>query len=134
MIARLEVVQYPRGRGDYWTETFDSPDWYSIDAVIRSMEPYEKPIVSLLKNRDIPDADLMMVNGGDEVFHIQIANSDMRWSEVFDPDGSEEIVDVWTSDQGFSTSRKSTWSLEDALAIIRYYFDKGKPHPEYHWR
>ena len=133
MIQKLEVVHYPRGPGNYTTEPFDNPDWDTVLGQLRSMHPYEIPILTLLKHADIPDGDIMMVNGGNDTFHIQIADSDANWCQAFDPNGSDEMIDVWTSDQGFSCERKFTWSLKTACEIIKHYFNTGERHPDFQW-
>ncbi|QDU36971.1 hypothetical protein Mal4_12740 [Maioricimonas rarisocia] len=101
MIQRLEVVLYPRGSGEYRTVAHDDPSWELVEAELRSMDRYEKPILELLQHRDRTDGDLLMVNGGNGCYHVQIADADGCWSEAFDPEGDRTLVEVWTSDQGF---------------------------------
>jgi len=133
MIQRLEVTHYPRGPGNYTTVSFDNPCWETIFHELQTMDRYEKPILTLEQDVDDPGADLMMVNGGNDLFHIQIADSYARWYGAIDPSGSDELVDVWTSDQGFTCDRKRTWPLKAAAILIEYYFRTGKPHPDFHW-
>lgn len=134
MIQKLEVVRYPRGPGNYTTRSFNDPNWELVLKELESMDSFEKPILTLMKHVDIPDGDLMMVTGGTDVLHISISNSDACWIETFDPSGSDEIVDVWTSDQGFSCEQRFTWPLATAKHIIKHYFDTGEPHPQFEWK
>jgi hypothetical protein len=133
MIEQLDVVRYPRGPGNYTTESITSPTLDTVVEHLRSMEPFEKPILTLQKHADISDGDLMMVNGGSGCFHVQIADNDANWFQAVDPNGSDDVVDVWTSDQGFACERKFTWPLETAIAIVQHYFQTGERHPRYQW-
>ncbi len=47
--------------------------------------------------------------------------------------GSDEIINVWTSDQGFSCEQRFTWPLTTAKQIIKHYFDTGELHPDFEW-
>ena len=66
------------------------------------------------------------------MYHIQVA-AEACWCEVIDPDGSKEEVDVWLSDQGFSTEKQKTWPLDDALSIVDHFYKTGQMHPGYTW-
>ncbi|MEM1202992.1 MAG: hypothetical protein AAGN66_07165 [Acidobacteriota bacterium] len=132
-IQRLEVVHYPRGPGNYTTESFDLPSWEVVFVQLNAMHPYETPFLTLMKYANIPDGDLMVVNGGNDVFHIQVVDSDANWFQALDPNGPHETISVWTSDQGFSCERKLTWPLETASRIVRHYFNAGERHPDFQW-
>jgi hypothetical protein len=82
----------------------------------------------------IGDSGCLAVCGGSGIYHIQIANIRGDWCEAIDPNGADDQVDVWLSDQGFATSRKLTWPLKDATELVRYYFDNRSKHPGYAWR
>jgi len=133
MIELLEVTCYPREPGSYWTEKFPDPAWRMVESHVRQMHPYERPLLTLQRHRDVPDSELLMINGGNDLFHVQVADADAYWSQAFDPDGSEEQVQVWLSDQGFATARRFTWGLIDALTLLRHYFETGSKHHGYHW-
>lgn len=133
MIELMQVTIYPRGPGNYHHSDFKNPIWELVDAHLSTMDAFEKPILSLLQDASNPGTDMMMVCGGDSIFHIQTADSRGFWSQAFDPRGSEEIVAVWTSDQGFDTEKKYTWSLDTTRSIVHYYLEHAKPHPVYNW-
>lgn len=132
-IQKFEVVHYPRGPGNPKTESFDLPDWHTVFGQLELMDPYEIPILTLSKHADIHGCDLMMVCGGHDAFHIQIADTDGKWFQAFDPEGTDELIEVWTSDQGFSCERKYTWPLTTASQIIKHYFNTGERHLGYQW-
>ena len=133
MIAKLEVIHYPLDGGSWETESLATPSLEAVHEEIRTMDPFAKPIATLLQNPDITDGSLMMLNGGNDLYHVQIADEDACWIQAFDPSGSEEDVQVWSSDQGFSCARKLTWNLDTTLDLVRHYFLNQSPHPGYSW-
>ena len=110
-----------------------NPPWPKIEAVLRSMDRFAKPNLWLFEDRDMPDGNCLAVCGGNGVYHVQVADADGNWTEAFDPHGSNEIVEVWESDQGFDTQAKKTWSLETTEKLVRWYFENGTRHPGYSW-
>lgn len=134
MIKKLETVHYPHGSGNYTTEVIKNPAWDNVLAELRTMEPFEKPILTLHQHIDVYESDLMMINGGNDLFHIQVADSSGSWIQAWDPAGSDEIIGIWTSDQGFACERKFTWPLKIVTQIVKYYFEYAKRHPEFQWK
>ena len=65
------------------------------------MHSYDKPMLDLYQNEDEPGADMMTVTGGNDVYHVQIADHEFRWCQAYDPEGPDQVIDVWLSDQGF---------------------------------
>jgi len=96
------------------------------------MDNFRKPMLWLAKNPEETDSDVMAINGGSGVFHIQIEEED-DWFEAYDPDGSLEETEVWKSDQGFSTENRKTWDIENALEIVAHYFNNGTKTPKCAW-
>ncbi|MEO1618461.1 MAG: hypothetical protein AAFV88_21590, partial [Planctomycetota bacterium] len=114
-------------------ETFVDPKWEIVERELRSMDSYEKPLLDLLQHKDLPGANMLSVTGGNGVFHVQIADAQMNWHQAFDPEGPSDTVEVWRSDQGFEAPQNWTWSIDDAATLVRYYYQHGKPHPDYNW-
>lgn len=133
MIKSLEIVNYPRDRDGYLTKSFQIPDWNLVLAHLETMYPYEKPMLYLLQHTDARDRDLMCVTGGNDLFHVQIADSAGHWFSAYNPKGSDEVVDVWTSDQGFACEREWTWPLLDTSELLKHYFETAERHPNYQW-
>lgn len=133
MIECLQIIHYPDGHGPWWTEEIFNPTWEQVEREISSMRRDAKPMVWLLKHRDQSDADLLAVTGGEGVHHIQIADEAGLWSQVVDLLGSDEMVEVWTSDQGFTTGARFTLTLEKTLPIVRTFFDRGTPDERVSW-
>lgn len=132
-IESLEVTHYPHSSDNYQTEILLRPSWEQVTDEIRSMHRAEKPIVWLLQHQNVSDADVTAITGGQGVYHIPIADAESRWRQAVKLSGAEDIVEVWTSDQGFETAEKYTWSLADTLQMAQFYFDQGESDSQYTW-
>ena len=132
MIEKLELTIYEK---DGWTHSIQesvNPDWDSVEQALRAMDKFSRPLLWLFKNQEIPDADLLTVCGGSGVYHVQV-EEDESWYEAIDPSGSVDNVEVWLSDQGFSTEKRKTWKFKQARDLVKYYFTTGKRNPKYEW-
>jgi hypothetical protein len=134
MIESLEITRYTRDKYPYTVESILEPSWDLLEQELRTMEKYEKPILWLCLEAGNGESDSMAINGGNGVYHVQIADSDFNWIQAINPEGSSEMVQVWTSDQGFETEAKFTWDLEKTLEMVRWYFEHGKAHPNFLWQ
>jgi hypothetical protein len=47
------------------------------------------------------------------------------WVHAVNAERGTEAVEVWTSDQGFSTQARFTWPFESVLRLARAYFEEG---------
>lgn len=124
MIRRLDITRYEEDGWTHATETVIDPTWERVSKELTSMDNIRKPILWMAKNPDQTDSEVMAINGGSGVFHIQIEEAD-DWFEAYDPSGSIDEIEVWKSDQGFSTQIRKTWDLESALEIVAHYFQNG---------
>jgi hypothetical protein len=132
-VRALDVVRYTRDNRPWTSELILEPTWTQLEAELRTMHRFEKPMLWLLQDPDVPDGDLLCVTGGQDMYHVQIATPTGNWVQAINPEGSDKYVDVWTSDQGFSTQTRFTWRLEPILELVRWYFDHGVGHPKYQW-
>jgi len=133
-IDAIHVMRYPRDGGHFTTEVIERPAWDIVERELRSMHNWEKPILWLRQNREVGDSNCLAVCGGCAIYHVQIADKAGDWKQALDPEGSEEEIEVWLSDQGFATAAKFTWPVEKALELVRWYFDHGSAHPHYSWQ
>jgi hypothetical protein len=134
MIGSVDVVRYTRDDKPYTTETVLEPSWDFLEQELRTMDNFEKPILWLCLEAGNGERDAMAINGGNGVYHVQIVDSDFNWTHATNVEGSSEMVQVWTSDQGFETEAKFTWGLENMLEMVRWYFEHGEPHPNFVWQ
>jgi hypothetical protein len=133
MIESLEITRYSRDGTSYTIESVAEPSWDVLEDALQTMDRFTKPLLCLCLYEGDGESDCMMINGGDGVYHLQIANSEFEWCSAVDPNGPIDIVKVWTSDQGFEAEAKFTWDLLSAQKIVRWYFDNGEPHPDFAW-
>jgi hypothetical protein len=133
-VRALEVTRYTRDNKPYITETLLEPTWDVLEHHLGTMDRYEKPILWLCQTAGVGDSNAMAINGGQDVYHIQIADSNFEWSFAVNPLNSSDEVEVWTSDQGFTTQARFTWNLEQALEIVRWYFVNGTPLSSVLWQ
>jgi len=131
IIEVLEVTHFHDDKRR--TERLHEPSWEAVERELRSMHNSDKPLIDLMQDEDEPGASMMMICGGNNVFHIQVADDKLRWCQAYDPDGPDDVIEVWLSDQGFEAPRNWTWPIDDALELALYYFTHGKPHPGYNW-
>ncbi|HEX3355388.1 MAG TPA: hypothetical protein VHS31_00305 [Tepidisphaeraceae bacterium] len=132
-VDSIKIVHYPRDGGPYTTDTILQPSWDILERELRSMHNWEKPNLFLDQDREVPGRNCMGICGGSGVYHVQIADDRACWQQAFNPEGLNDEVDVWLSDQGFATKAKFTWPVEDAVKLVRWYYDHGTPHPSYSW-
>jgi hypothetical protein len=75
----------------------------------------------------------MSITGGQGAYHLQIANEHGDWTQAVNPDGSSQLVELWTSDQGFACEERFVWTLEATLNVARWYLEHGRPDPNVLW-
>ena len=97
------------------------------------MHRFEKPILWLMQDPDVPDADVLTICGGEGAYFIQVGTAESDWLTASRQDDSSEPVAIWTSDQGFTTEVRFTWALAPTLEMVRWYFEQGQPWPGVVW-
>ena len=132
-VVNMSVTNYPPDGGPYSSHDFPNPSWIDIEQQIRTMHRFERPMIYLSKNLEVDGCDVLSLCGGEGLYHIQFADSDGNWFQAVDPIGSDEAIQIWTSDQGFEAPRSSLWEIDDVLKMTRWYVENGTPHPEFLW-
>jgi hypothetical protein len=120
----LGVVIY-ESHWSWHSEERQNPSWPQIEQALRQMNKFHRPIVTLLLTDK--DSDGLWFTGGSNTWHIQKRNiATDEWQQAVNPNGSDEEVEVWTSDQGFSTSGWYVFKDSDTvLKIAKYFCDTG---------
>jgi hypothetical protein len=131
-IERLEMTHYAADGRTSSVERFEHPSWDTIERELCSMHRFSKPIMGLYQLQDVNDNQCMLINGGEDIYHMTVWD-DISMMIYFDESRGDEEVEVWTSDQGFTTTAEDTCDTKRALEIVRWYCDHGKPHPYYLW-
>lgn len=140
-IALLDRVFYPPETtpGPWRSEVTPTPTWDQVEAAVRAMHPWERPIVSLQRHAEVPDREVMNVCGGEDRFHLQISDVHGEWKEACDlnaatdPSSDGKAVCVWRSDQGFATTEDRLWNLDEAIQMIRHYCEADSLPPGPTW-
>lgn len=128
----IQATYYSRKTGTPSNEEIEEPTWEKLEHEIRTMDPYEKPIIWITVGGDT-ESDCMAITGGGGVYHLQFSNGDGDWHQAVNPSRGDAEVEVWTSDQGFTTAEKFTWSIEDALRIAKVFWERQEPAPGVDW-
>jgi hypothetical protein len=128
----VQVTHYSRETGRSNNEEIEEPTWEKLAHEIRTMDPYEKPIIFITSGGDT-ETDCMAITGGSGVYHLQFSDGDADWHQAINPSRGDAEVEVWTSDQGFATAERFTWSIENALRIARVFWERQEPAADVEW-
>jgi hypothetical protein len=129
-IQRLESTLYTSSYS-WHNKTINNPAWETVKQTILQMDKFYRPIVVLV----LENANTLWLNGDKDAWHIQKyeAKTDTH-SEAVNPYGDDTPVEVWTSDQGFSTTWRHAFSdSEKVLEIANYFYDTGEFPPFLTW-
>lgn len=122
-IHRLEAVIY-ESHWSWHTDSLDKPDWGAIEKTILQMDKFYRPIVILF----LENSDALWLTGDKDAWHIQKHESHSdTYSEAVHPEGDNIEVQVWTSDQGFTTTWQHAFNdSATVLEVAKYLYDTGK--------
>ena len=98
-VRALEVTRYTRDNKPHATELILEPSWGVLEDHIRAMDRFEKPILWLCQEVANGELNAVAINGGQDVYHVQIASSDGEWLFWVSDSNSSEEVEVLTSDR-----------------------------------
>lgn len=121
----LTIVHYPP-REPYRCVEVPSPDWEAVSAAIRQMDDNEYPIVQLswedVESCFDDESSFNIIGGGNAGFAIFEMNG-WRFEE---PNGGDEDVRLWQSDQGYFCKRRNVMAdIDVVLKLARVYFVTG---------
>ena len=127
----IQVTHY--SNDGHEIEEIMAPDWSALENEIRSMDRHAKPIIWILTSEDNPESDCFAITGGQNVYHLQICDSEGDWKQAVNPAGGDAEVEIWTSDQGFTTQKRFTWDTGSALTIVEWYWRHQQAYPDVAW-
>jgi hypothetical protein len=113
-------------------EDIEEPTWEKVEEEIRTMHPIDKPAVYITSGNET-ETDAFGIFGGDGVYFVQYSDGDGDRHKAVNPGRSNAQLVEWTSLPGFTTRERFTWSIEDALRIARFFWEKQKPSPDVEW-
>jgi hypothetical protein len=122
----LTIIHYPP-RKQWRSVEIRSPDWEDVSAAIRQMDDNEYPLVEMswanMDDGDVDEESLHIVGGGASGFAMTNFTGEWRFE---DPDGGDEEVRLWQSDQGYFCKRRNIIADVDVvLKITKVYFETG---------
>jgi hypothetical protein len=133
-VKLLLYAIYDKDGWSWRTEEKTNPEWSDVEHAIKRLEQFVYPYVWLYRSRsdedDMPDMNII---GGNGIYSIDglIDNQTVRF---VNPDGGNQLVEVWTSDQGFETEDKYVCrDIEVVLSAAKYYCEHGMLDPDLMW-
>jgi len=122
-IHHMAVVRYFLDGRPWDVVQVIEPAWEEVEHAIRRMDNVSLPLVQLNPTADEENEDVFNVLGGDGRWALfQIMGS---W-HFENPEGGEEEVTLWESDQGYSCkARNILTDIEAVLRITRQFYRTG---------
>ena len=118
------------------SEDISAPTWEQIEAAIRGLEKFSRPWITLFlgDQSENPTENCLTVMGGDGLYWMALSNTENDQLRIFDPKRSSNMVEIWTSDQGFQDEEfHTTNDIDLVLRIARYFAGTGGALPEEVW-
>jgi hypothetical protein len=132
VVRAVRVIRYPT-QGSYTETELLDPTWADVERCIREMDRFGQPTVFLQCRPGNTESDCMILSGGADALHVE-ADTNGDWVQAVNAERGTEEVEVWTSDQGFSTQARFTWPFESVLRLAHAYFEQGILDPGIPWR
>ena len=136
----LDVVEYPPDGSRRIASRLPLPTWSQIEAAIRRLDRFCFPFLFLWPTEDENkhfvdgDCEVFEVMGGEGVYWLAGSSDGYFQRRFVNPDGGDEDVMVWTSDQGFGDAERHICrDIEVAVQSARYYAKTGGFDPSVLW-
>jgi hypothetical protein len=121
----LTIIHYPPRQPHRCVEV-RSPAWQDISAAIRQMDDNQYPAILLSWDEVdtcFDDESSLNIFGG---IARGFALNEMNGWRLEDPNGSDEEVRLWQSDQGYFCQRKNIINeIDVVLNLAKVYFETG---------
>lgn len=124
-IQLMTVSRYYRDTRPSDVDYVASPTWNDIEAAVRRMDNYCFPFISLSADGDPEDVRLeaFWVVGGSGRWAMLQASGEWQYAL---PNGGEEGVRLWDSDQGYFCKEKNVVTdINEVLRITKAFFESG---------
>jgi hypothetical protein len=132
----LSYVVYDETGSGWHEEKIANPTWDQVVDSVRRLDKFRYPWVWLFigDNEDHPTVDCMTIMGGEGVYWVALSAGKYDQLRLFDPDKGNQVVEIWTSDQGFSDYEfHVTSDIELVLRIAKCFGETGEPLPAATW-
>jgi hypothetical protein len=125
-IHHMTVIRYYRDGRPWDAEEIEAPAWPDVEAAIRRMDNDCFPIVQLNATDNPENDDIFNVIGGGGRWALFQMTGPWHYE---DPDGPDDEVRLWESDQGYFTKAKRVLTdVDRVLRITKAYYDTGSYH------
>jgi hypothetical protein len=136
----LDLTEHPPD-GTHWRNSKTQlPAWPQIEAAIRRLDRFRFPFLFLWPSEDHNkhfvdgDCEVFEVMGGEGVYWLAGSFDGYFQRRYVNPEGGDEDVLVWTSDQGFGDAERHICrDIEVVLRVARYYAENGEFDPTVCW-
>jgi hypothetical protein len=118
-IHHISAIRYYRDHPGWDQEDIANPTFDQIEAAIRRMDDYCFPLVQLNPGQHEDDEGILNFVGGGG----RIAVFSAQWC-FEDPNGSDDEVALWKSDQGYFTEEKNILTDIDDVLHLALVFSK----------
>jgi len=130
----LQVVHYPAANGPPSSWDVGFPTWDEVEQSILRLDRHHYPYIWLFRTAagDEPDFSIL---GGDGAYVMYVLNDDGDTLKFHDSSRGDELVSVWTSDQGaaFPASDVCT-NLNTVLTAAKHFYETGGALDAVAWR
>jgi len=138
-LRKLHVTQYA-GRYSASSQDLAYPSWDQVETSIRRLDQFQWPFVWLLLGEGadwgaMEEEGYLNIMGGNGIYSVDGATPFDGRKRLSAPRHSrEKRVDVWLSDQGFSTAEVFVcYELETVLRVAKYFCGHGRLDPSVEW-
>ena len=140
-VATLEFAESPSGANKLWSSTkLLQPTLLQIETAIRRLDRGRFPFAILWRSADESkqvldgSCDALEVMGGDGAYWLAGTFEGYFQRRIDDPMRGDEMISVWTSDQGFEDAARHVLpNVEDAIRAARYFALQGGFEPSLAW-
>ncbi len=121
-IHHLDCVEYLGFGKPGELKRIQDPSWVDVEGAIRKMDNYYFPIVELHCDFGDDESVFLIIGGSGRWALLNLSG---EW-EYENPEGLDDDIELWKSDQGYSSKEKNTLvDIEKVLNIIRMFFKTG---------
>lgn len=138
-LRKLHVTQYA-SRYNASSQDLAYPSWDQVETSIRRLDQFKWPFVWLLLGEGadwgaMEEEGYLNIMGGNGIYSVDGATpSDGRKRLSVPKHNREKHVDVWLSDQGFSTPEVFVcYEFQTVLRVAKYFCAQGRLDPSVEW-
>ncbi len=124
-IHNMTIIRYYRDGRPWDKVTIENPSFSDVENAILQMDNYCFPIVELrtFESEENEDEETFTIMGGDGRFTLFELFG--KWHYV-NPNGSNEEVWLWASDQGYKCEEKNIiYEIEKVMKIVKIFYETG---------